>query len=69
MMREPIDATGMTLRQVLDALGWYTTPSTIEGRRRIYSDEGLLVNVCNPAETWALLEEQGLVVRRKEIEA
>lgn len=55
---------GMTLSQVLAAVGWRTEPSIVPGRRRIYDREGL-VNVANEEETWQLLEDQGLLIREE----
>ncbi len=57
---------GARLAETLQTLGWWTTPSRIEGRRRIYDAGGLLANICNEEETWELLEREGFVSRKKE---
>lgn len=52
------------LNQALAAIGWRSTRSTIEGRRRVYDSSGLLVSVYSAEECWNELRARGLADRR-----
>lgn len=58
---KPIKVTTQSLDDVLDALGWRTCPSVVEGHRRLYNESGLLVNVADEWGTWMILKREGLI--------
>lgn len=54
-----------TLNAVLMAIGWRSERSTIEGRRRVFDEWGLLVNVYTSVECWEEIRLRGLENGRK----
>lgn len=52
------------LNAVLAELGWRTARSVIPGRKRVYDETDLWLNVWSEEEIWSELERRGLARRR-----
>ena len=65
-MARPIDATNLCLEDAIHELGWRCEPSLVPGHVRIYDSQGVIVNILMRLDAWEMLEERGLVTRKKE---
>jgi hypothetical protein len=54
-----------TLNAVIASLGWRTEKSTLPGRKRVFDEWGMWLNIWSKEEIWEELRKRGLKNGRK----